>query len=111
MSSDRLLAEARQVLVSADQELAKADAVLQEAERRKVDRRAFDKLECPYCKSMQSSVVDCRPGTTSGGFWRRRKCRGCGRRFVTEEVVRGAYPDRSEIATTSRQRVTTPVSS
>lgn len=85
------MSDARQVFAAADREIAAADAVLEQADRRKAERRASDKLECPYCKSMQSAVVNCRPGAAAGGFWRRRKCAACGGRFTTEEVVRGVY--------------------
>lgn len=83
--------DARRALAGADDARAQADAVLEQADRRKSERRASDKLECPYCKSMQSAVVNCRPGAAAGGFWRRRKCAACGGRFTTEEVVRGVY--------------------
>lgn len=80
------------VLDEAREEIRAADAVIEIAEeRRKVERRRTDKMECPHCGAMQSKVTDARPGQTSGGYWRRRECASCGKRFTTEEVVRGKY--------------------
>ncbi len=89
---DGLTEIGRRVLDDAIEEIRKADDALAIAEdRRRVERRRTDKMECPHCGAMQSKVTDARPGQTSGGFWRRRECGGCGKRFTTEEVVRGKY--------------------
>lgn len=49
------------------------------------------KLPCPYCRGGRSKVVNSRPWQQGAGIWRRRECIDCGRRFTTEEVVRGRY--------------------
>jgi transcriptional regulator NrdR family protein len=55
-------------------------------------RRPTDKIACPSCGCLQSSVEYIRQTLDkqqTGGFWRRRECGGCGKKFETEEIVRG----------------------
>lgn len=49
-------------------------------------------MQCPYCKSMDSRVVDSR--LVSGGTvtWRRRECDSCHKRFTTYERVEHTLP-------------------
>lgn len=50
-------------------------------------RRMTDKIACPECGSLQSKVINCRPGVSSASFWRERRCEGCSSRYETEEAV------------------------
>jgi len=54
-------------------------------------------IPCPACGSKVSKVIDGRDeprsvrdqlAWTGSGYWRRRRCEGCGRTFTTEEIVR-----------------------
>ena len=42
-------------------------------------------MNCPFCASTNSRVIDTR--TAEGGIRRRRECEDCGRRFTTYERV------------------------
>jgi transcriptional regulator NrdR family protein len=56
-----------------------------------MNRRATDKIACPFCGFLKSTVRPSHPRRDeqqTGGFWRLRQCDGCGQRFKTEEVVR-----------------------
>lgn len=49
-------------------------------------------MQCPYCKSTDSRVVDSR--VVSGGqvTWRRRECDACQKRFTTYERLEHSLP-------------------
>ncbi len=47
---------------------------------------------CPYCKEMDSRVVDSRLATGGAATWRRRECDQCRRRFTTYERVELLLP-------------------
>ncbi len=47
-----------------------------------------DGIPCPYCGHTRSRTVASRP--RSGHTYRRRECKGCGKRFSTEERALGA---------------------
>ena len=47
---------------------------------------------CPYCKDLDSRVVDSRLVSAASVTWRRRECDGCKRRFTTYERVEHALP-------------------
>ena len=42
-------------------------------------------MECPYCESNQSNVIDSRK--VEMNVFRTRICKKCGSKFYTEEVV------------------------
>ncbi|HSJ52151.1 MAG TPA: transcriptional regulator NrdR [Anaerolineae bacterium] len=42
-------------------------------------------MQCPFCASLNSKVIDTR--SAEGGIRRRRECEDCGRRFTTYERV------------------------
>jgi len=42
-------------------------------------------MQCPFCASADSKVIDTR--SAEGGIRRRRECENCGRRFTTYERV------------------------
>jgi transcriptional repressor NrdR len=42
-------------------------------------------MQCPFCASTNSRVIDTR--SAEGGIRRRRECENCGRRFTTYERV------------------------
>lgn len=42
-------------------------------------------MKCPKCGSNQIKVAACHE--TDDGFWRRRECLQCGRRFNTMETI------------------------
>jgi transcriptional repressor NrdR len=44
-------------------------------------------MQCPYCKEMDSRVIDSRLASGGTVTWRRRECDGCTRRFTTYERV------------------------
>lgn len=57
-------------------------------------RRITDKVACPSCGCLQSSVIPRKPTVDqqqTGGYWRRRQCASCGKVFETEEIVRANY--------------------
>lgn len=47
---------------------------------------------CPYCKEMDSRVVDSRLASGGAATWRRRECDQCNRRFTTYERVELVVP-------------------
>ena len=42
---------------------------------------------CPYCRNLDSRVVDSRTADDGAAIRRRRSCPACGRRFTTQETV------------------------
>lgn len=54
-------------------------------------RRSIDKIACPHCGCLQSSVL-AKHATLAQqlhvGYWRRRQCGGCLREFPTQEIAR-----------------------
>ncbi len=44
-------------------------------------------MRCPYCKELDSRVIDSRGADDGNSIRRRRECTSCGRRFTTYEVV------------------------
>lgn len=49
-------------------------------------------MQCPFCKGMDSRVVDSRLAAGGTVTWRRRECDMCRRRFTTYERVEHALP-------------------
>src|SRR5690606_10466194 len=49
-------------------------------------------MQCPYCKSNDSRVVDSRLAAGGTVTWRRRECDGCKKRFTTYERVEYSLP-------------------
>lgn len=49
-------------------------------------------MECPYCRQLDSRVVDSRLVAAGTVTWRRRECDGCRRRFTTYERVEHIVP-------------------
>jgi transcriptional repressor NrdR len=49
-------------------------------------------MQCPYCREMDSRVVDSRLAAGGTVTWRRRECDGCKRRFTTYERVEHTLP-------------------
>ena len=49
-------------------------------------------MECPYCRQLDSRVVDSRLVAAGTVTWRRRECDGCHRRFTTYERVEHIVP-------------------
>lgn len=49
-------------------------------------------MQCPFCRAMESRVVDSRDAAAGTVVWRRRTCDGCQRRFTTYERVEHALP-------------------
>jgi transcriptional repressor NrdR len=49
-------------------------------------------MECPYCRQMDSRVVDSRVATGGAAIWRRRECDSCAKRFTTYERVEQTLP-------------------
>jgi len=49
-------------------------------------------MQCPYCKEMETRVVDSRLASGGKVTWRRRGCDACTRRFTTYERVEHALP-------------------
>jgi len=49
-------------------------------------------MQCPYCREMDSRVVDSRLGAGGTVTWRRRECDACKRRFTTYERVEHQLP-------------------
>ena len=49
-------------------------------------------MQCPYCREMDSRVVDSRLAAGGTVTWRRRECDGCKRRFTTYERVEHTPP-------------------
>ncbi len=46
-------------------------------------------MKCPYCSSLQTSVIDSRDSENNTAIRRRRLCDNCSRRFTTYERVEG----------------------
>lgn len=44
-------------------------------------------MKCPYCRAIESRVVDTREMAEAEAIRRRRQCLSCGRRFTTYERV------------------------
>jgi transcriptional repressor NrdR len=42
---------------------------------------------CPFCRSLDSRVIDSRTADDGAAIRRRRSCPACGRRFTTQETV------------------------
>ena len=49
-------------------------------------------MQCPYCREMDSRVVDSRLAAGGTVTWRRRECDACKKRFTTYERVEHALP-------------------
>jgi transcriptional repressor NrdR len=49
-------------------------------------------MQCPYCREMDSRVIDSRLAAGGTVTWRRRECDACKRRFTTYERVEHALP-------------------
>ncbi len=49
-------------------------------------------MQCPYCREMDSRVVDSRLVAGGTVTWRRRECDACARRFTTYERVEHVLP-------------------
>lgn len=50
-------------------------------------------MQCPYCKSTDSRVVDSRVASGGQVTWRRRECDDCQKRFTTYERVEHSLPN------------------
>ena len=44
-------------------------------------------MRCPFCKALDSRVIDSRAADDGNTIRRRRECTGCGKRFTTYEVI------------------------
>ncbi len=49
-------------------------------------------MQCPYCRTMDSRVIDSRLASGGTVTWRRRECDQCKRRFTTYERVEHTLP-------------------
>lgn len=49
-------------------------------------------MQCPFCRSLDSRVVDSRVASGGRVTWRRRECDGCKKRFTTYERVEHTLP-------------------
>ena len=49
-------------------------------------------MRCAVCNSIESKVVDSRPGSDGGSIRRRRECEECGGRFTTYERLESIVP-------------------
>lgn len=49
-------------------------------------------MQCPFCKEMDSRVVDSRLASGGTVTWRRRECDQCKKRFTTYERVEHSLP-------------------
>lgn len=49
-------------------------------------------MRCPFCKGLESSVIDSRLTKDGDAIRRRRECRDCERRFTTYERVEEHVP-------------------
>jgi transcriptional repressor NrdR len=49
-------------------------------------------LQCPFCKAMDTRVLDSRLASGGTVTWRRRGCDACSRRFTTYERVEHQLP-------------------
>jgi transcriptional repressor NrdR len=50
-------------------------------------RRGGDRVYCPYCRHLDTRVIDSRTADDGTAIRRRRACPACGRRFTTQETV------------------------
>jgi transcriptional repressor NrdR len=50
-------------------------------------RRGGDRVYCPYCRHLDTRVIDSRTADDGAAIRRRRSCPACGRRFTTQETV------------------------
>ncbi|MGI5971570.1 MAG: transcriptional regulator NrdR [Oscillospiraceae bacterium] len=44
-------------------------------------------MKCPYCRCLESKVVDSRPSEDGSSIRRRRECLNCQKRFTTYETM------------------------
>lgn len=49
-------------------------------------------MQCPYCRELESRVVDSRVAGGGAAIWRRRECAACTRRYTTYERVEHVVP-------------------
>ena len=49
-------------------------------------------MQCPYCKAMESRVIDSRLASGGTVTWRRRECAHCQRRFTPNERIEHMLP-------------------
>jgi transcriptional repressor NrdR len=49
-------------------------------------------MRCPFCRSVDSNVIDSRQSKEGDVIRRRRRCAKCERRFTTYERVEEAFP-------------------
>ena len=49
-------------------------------------------MQCPFCKHLESRVVDSRLVAAGTVTWRRRECDACKRRFTTYEKLEHVLP-------------------
>lgn len=49
-------------------------------------------MQCPFCRSVDSRVVDSRVASGGQVTWRRRECEACNQRFTTYERVEHSLP-------------------
>lgn len=49
-------------------------------------------MQCPFCKEMDTRVIDSRLAAGGTVTWRRRECDQCNRRFTTYERVEHQLP-------------------
>ena len=49
-------------------------------------------MQCPFCRAMETRVVDSRLAAGGTSVWRRRACDACQKRFTTYERVEHSLP-------------------
>ncbi|OGW15088.1 MAG: transcriptional regulator NrdR [Nitrospinae bacterium RIFCSPLOWO2_12_FULL_45_22] len=49
-------------------------------------------MKCPYCRSLDSKVIDSRLSKEGNSIRRRRECIDCGQRYTTYEKVEDCLP-------------------
>jgi len=49
-------------------------------------------VKCPYCRSLDSKVIDSRLSKEGNSIRRRRECIDCGQRYTTYEKVEDCLP-------------------
>ena len=49
-------------------------------------------MQCPFCRAMESRVVDSRLAAGGAAVWRRRACDTCQKRFTTYERTEHSLP-------------------
>jgi len=47
-------------------------------------------MKCPFCGKIDSQVLESRTIEEGGAIRRRRECTKCGKRFTTQELVKGS---------------------